>query len=315
MSFKENALSQHRPTIGVGSPFIDRLSNEELYSIFAILIRPEENFVDAWISNDWGLNNTHQLEVISLVCRRFQDVIVSVAEFWTNLVSSQDKETVDLHIKRSKGMQLDVTIIGKSVSHSRIEQATLFSNFDVFIRTVVAEKQRWRSFVLRPLAPHQHQLQEIVSAYAKQAHSVIRKWTHDAVFSNLQYLHVDFLGWEDLGEFEDDIMLDNHLFEFYHSWSMPMLNTFYFKNHNFRSPVENVTTGILDMSQKRTDYALIFEFLQQHRNLQRLTLMGLSVDVEEGPLLALEDILQSKRKLVLPALKEINFGRFKTLTI
>lgn len=75
--------------------------------------------------------------ILSLVCRRFRDIIADNQAFWTDIGNDMDEEIVDLYLTRSKNAAITIEL---QVEENRPHECI------TFLRKAVAHCARWSSF-------------------------------------------------------------------------------------------------------------------------------------------------------------------------
>jgi hypothetical protein len=76
-----------------------------------IIVKILEITCDSWLlTRPRYQQSNEQLKMLSLVCRRFRDVVNSHAHFWTKLSNAWESGATTMALKRSKGLSLELSL-------------------------------------------------------------------------------------------------------------------------------------------------------------------------------------------------------------
>jgi hypothetical protein len=167
---------------------------------------------------------------MSLVCRRFRDLIIGEPEFWSELNNGLHKDVVDLYITRSKNTGLSISIyVLERTGAGTVE----------FARKVESHCHRWKSFKFDAFVGGGETNRRIVSQISNVLDLLDLPLLQEASF-----LHPM--------EHEDG---DANIFHFYSNWDAPCLETVYFANmfpvvnYSFRLKTISIDITRLDLDQ------------------------------------------------------------------
>jgi hypothetical protein len=227
---------------------------------------------DSWLlTRQRYQQSNEQLSQLALICRRFQDIINSHAQFWTKFGNAWDPGAIAMALKRSKGLSLDLSLYSEA-DHSITK---------CLIHTMDRQFERVRSIHIE---------------FANFERIPAEDWnTIDDVLdilgsANLPALDHFYMG---VPTFADYIPWigepDKDDFCIYRTWNAPLLRSLSI-NGLIPIPHESLNLRQLDLCFNRFDECLgtkgqlseLLDFLSSQPRLQRLTLFPGAMNAGEA---------------------------------
>ena len=237
-----------------------------------------------FVGCDWKDNR----KSMSLVCRRFRDIIINTPKYWRSISNSFSVENVALHMTRSRGLSLDVTLdVGFTGKRDPVR----------FLRTILVEHRRWQSFRLNAF-------HGIANWYDMgQIHALLQGLS----LPKLESVIIEHLGHRPYA----NAPVDNDEFHFYITWDAPSVKSWYstnlFPRTNRTFRLEEVTIDISWRDRFDTfkwSTTQLGEFLSEQPCIETLEL-GLTFADEYG-------LIAAQGTHVIPTLRTL---RFKDMSV